>query len=1012
MKNKVFVNVYFFFILIGIQFPVFGQPVVNFTLPDSSCVGAQINITNLTTGGSTFYWSFCSGNANTNPTGVNIGNPGNVLNIPTYLTLAQDATSCYSFISCQQGGVIRYFHGSSFSNYPISWTILGTFGGLLVPSIEGIQVKEDNGNWYGFVNDNTTLVRLDFGNSLANTPTATNLGPFTGLHMLHGLVVIKQDTTWLAFANCSTGDKFVRFDFGTSLSNIPTLTDFGNFGILTSPCALCIVEENSLWYGLTMDVGLVRLTFGNSLLNTPTAENLGNPGGFDVPGGLTIIRDCDLTSGYFTNYLTNGQLGKLLFAGGIDGTVTGQVLGNIGNLNLPHSFSEIFRQNDTLFAYITNRGSNTLTQLTFPPCTNASIPSSTLFNPPPFSYSQTGTYNVRLLVDEGLPDQVSLCKTIVIEPAPTVNLGPDQSICPGTSATLDAGPGFTSYLWSTNATTRTINVSAAGTYSVIVTQTGCTATDTVNISLLPIPVVNLGPDSSVCPGQSVTFDAGACTGCSYLWVDLGSGLPVGTSQTYTTNQAGGYKVTVTNANGCQAKDSVQLSNITPPVETNNPLSESICSGGFTNIILTANPPSATFSWIATSSSGFVSGYSSGTGSIINQELTNSNIINETVTYHITPAIGNCPGDTVPYVVTIIPQSVVNINISASANNVCAGIPVTFTATPIHGGTSPSYQWKVNGTDAGTNSNLFTYLPSDNDAVSCLMTSNLNCVTGNPATSNIVIMTINSNPAISFTSCFDTITTVNAKPIILKGGIPLGGTYSGPGVNPSTGVFTPSIAGTGTKTIVYSYTNAVLCTASKSFHIIVQAVPGFTCGNNLTDIRDNKVYPTVQIGSQCWLASNLNYGTELISTQDQRDNCVWEKYCYNDNPTNCISLGGLYQWDEVMQYDDTPAGQGFCPPAWHIPTENDWNTLFANWTNNGFAGSPLKYSGYSGFDALLSGANHFNSSWDFQGFATFFWSSTLQGSTKAWAHGMNNIDPSVSEYPSSRVNAFSVRCLHD
>jgi uncharacterized protein (TIGR02145 family) len=291
-----------------------------------------------------------------------------------------------------------------------------------------------------------------------------------------------------------------------------------------------------------------------------------------------------------------------------------------------------------------------------------------------------------------------------------------------------------------------------------------------------------------------------------------------------------------------------------------------------------------------------------------------------------------------------------------------------------------------------------------------MTSNLACVTGNPATSAEIIMSGNLAPIVTFTSCFDTITTVSAKPIKLKGGIPLGGTYSGPGVNSLTGIFNPALAGVGTKTITYSYTNAALCTASKSISILDLPSSIFTCGNNLLDIRDNKVYQTVQIGSQCWMASNLNFGTIIASTQDQRDNCVSEKYCYNDNPLNCSNQGGLYQWDEVMQYDDTPGDQGFCPPGWHIPTENDWNILFANYTNNGFAGSPLKYSGYSGFNALLSGARHIDKSWDFQGFATFFWSSTSYAGYKAWAHGMNYYDPSVSVYPSSRINAFSVRCV--
>jgi len=734
---------FFLLVLLGFQFPLSGQPIVNFTLPDSSCVGDQINITNLTTGGSTFYWNFCSGNANNDPTGVNIGNPGNLLNVPTYITLVQDGNNCYSFISSQQVGVIRYYHGSSFCNYPISWTNLGTFG-FLSDTIEGIQIQKENGNWYGFVCDNAKLARLNFGNSLANTPNATPLGPFfSGTTILHGLQLLQENSTWLAFANCTDGDKFVRFNFGNSLTNIPIMTNFGNFGILTSPGALRMIQESQMWYGLILDTGLVRLTFGNSLLNTPTAENLGNPGGFNTVGGLTVIRDCDTLSGYFTNYLTNGQLGKLIFSGGVGGTVTGQIIGNIGNLNRPHSFSELFRQNDTLFAYITDRGSNSLTKLTFPPCTNASIPSSTLFNPPPFSYNQTGSYNIRLLVNEGLPNQVSLCKSIVIGLGPTVNLGPDKIICPGTSTTIDAGPGFTSYLWSNGDSTRMITVSVGGAYSVIVTQSGCSATDTVIVSLSSVPVVNLGPDTTVCQGQSVTFDAGACTGCTYLWIDLTTNLTVGTSQTYSTNQAGTYKATVTNPNGCQGMDTVQLSTILLPVLTTYPLSESICSGSSTNIILTADLTNTTFSWSATGSSSFVSGYSPGTGDTINQLLTNTDSVNETVTYWITPSIGFCPGDSVAYIVTVMPFDTVKVSIKGSANKICNPIPVTFTATPTNGGTTPAYQWMVNGLATGTNAPFYSYTPSNNDVVLCVLTSNLNCSYGNPSTSNAIYETVYS-----------------------------------------------------------------------------------------------------------------------------------------------------------------------------------------------------------------------------------------------------------------------------
>ncbi|MGE5425350.1 MAG: FISUMP domain-containing protein, partial [Syntrophothermus sp.] len=187
---------------------------------------------------------------------------------------------------------------------------------------------------------------------------------------------------------------------------------------------------------------------------------------------------------------------------------------------------------------------------------------------------------------------------------------------------------------------------------------------------------------------------------------------------------------------------------------------------------------------------------------------------------------------------------------------------------------------------------------------------------------------------------------------------------------------------------------------------------FTCGGTLTDIRDNKTYPTVQIGTQCWMAANLNHGTSITSTQMQRDNCVNEKYCYFDTPSACDTRGGLYQWDEMMQYNPAADGKGICPPAWHVPSENEWNTLFLNYIDEGFAGNPLKGTGYSGFNGWLFGDRFDNMKWDFENFATILWSSTSRGNYKAWAHGMNEPDPSVSTYPANRAHAFSVRCIKD
>ena len=213
-------------------------------------------------------------------------------------------------------------------------------------------------------------------------------------------------------------------------------------------------------------------------------------------------------------------------------------------------------------------------------------------------------------------------------------------------------------------------------------------------------------------------------------------------------------------------------------------------------------------------------------------------------------------------------------------------------------------------------------------------------------------------------------------------------------------------------MVYSVTNQYLCSDQATLVFTVLSPAAFLCDDPFTDVRDSKVYPTVHIGSQCWLAANLDHGVPVLSSVMQRDNCTREKYCFNDNLANCTSFGGLYQWDEMMQFEETEGIQGLCPPGWHVPSENDWNTLFSFYVNSAFAASPLLYTGYSGFNALLAGVRLVNSGWAYNGFATHLWSSTRRGQYKAWAHAMNNRDHSVSYYPSSRSNAFSIRCLKD
>jgi hypothetical protein len=144
--------------------------------------------------------------------------------------------------------------------------------------------------------------------------------------------------------------------------------------------------------------------------------------------------------------------------------------------------------------------------------------------------------------------------TIVVtgNPLPSPNIGPDQTVCPGTPVTLDAGPGFFSYNWTNGPNSQTYTVTNPGTYVVRVYNSFmCTATDTVVISHFPFTPVNLGPDINVCQA-SVTLNAGGGYS-SYQW-STGATTP-----SINVNSAGVYSVTVTGAGGCMATDDINVS---------------------------------------------------------------------------------------------------------------------------------------------------------------------------------------------------------------------------------------------------------------------------------------------------------------------------------------------------------------------------------------------------------------------------------------------------------------------
>jgi uncharacterized protein (TIGR02145 family) len=201
--------------------------------------------------------------------------------------------------------------------------------------------------------------------------------------------------------------------------------------------------------------------------------------------------------------------------------------------------------------------------------------------------------------------------------------------------------------------------------------------------------------------------------------------------------------------------------------------------------------------------------------------------------------------------------------------------------------------------------------------------------------------------------------------------------------------------------------------------------------------DSKYVNLVRIGTQIWMGENLNVGTRIESTKDQTDNRIIEKYCYNDVEYNCDIYGGLYQWDEMMQYNPpedtgtiTGTIQGICPDGWHIPTQKEWLTLkdyLGGWY---VAGGKLKEAGLahwvapntgatneSGFTGLPGGWRYFEDNeagfWMFgiEGawWSAFYFPGMLNAQIGWW---LNSKDADFTYSNFYDVVGASVRCVKD
>ena len=204
----------------------------------------------------------------------------------------------------------------------------------------------------------------------------------------------------------------------------------------------------------------------------------------------------------------------------------------------------------------------------------------------------------------------------------------------------------------------------------------------------------------------------------------------------------------------------------------------------------------------------------------------------------------------------------------------------------------------------------------------------------------------------------------------------------------------------------------------------------------TDARDGKIYKTVRIGSQTWMAENLNHETN-------------GSYCYEDDPANCEKYGRLYTWaaamDSAAVFSEGGKGCGYgrrctptypvrgvCPEGWHLPSDAEWgalekfvaDSLFGGKTYSvGYAlksasgwesdnGKPGDGSDAFGFGALPAGYRNGGGSFGGVLEYAYFWSSTVYGARNAYNRNLNYHFTYLYTNGSNKDGAMSVRCVKD
>lgn len=367
------------------------------------------------------------------------------------------------------------------------------------------------------------------------------------------------------------------------------------------------------------------------------------------------------------------------------------------------------------------------------------------FTDPVLVVTQGGNYAVTVTTAFGCQGSDAVSVTFV--PGPNLDLGQDRSICQGEQITLQAVTNASTIRWFRNGvliqgqTSSSLVVNTAGIYEAVVSggMPVCEVRKSVQVTVNPLPTVDLGPNRTICAGDSVVLDAGANLN-QYVWTF--NGAPFGSGRNVTAKQSGTYRVLVRNQFNCEATDDFVLT-VTPLPELSLPASFNLCQGQ----LLTLSPVSngTSFSW-------FLNNVLIGTQN--QAEL----MVNQGGSYRVVARNAQGCESAVSTVVTERPSPQVNLGRDTS---LCPGTILTLNA-----GMHETILWSDGSTGQTLSINAGSPAQQQSRTVSVIVTNNFGCT----ASDNINLVLL---PVINATISADKPGVCNGQPVRLTAG---GGKY--------------------------------------------------------------------------------------------------------------------------------------------------------------------------------------------------------------------------------------------